>query len=751
LALNLINLFAVLLAAWVAGSLVSRLGYPSILGELFVGMALGPAGLGWLQDDPGLHVLAELGVYLLMLYIGMQVDHRELQKASWPGLMAASGGLLLPTAAGYLFARYSGATGTEAAFIGLSMGVTALVTKSRILADLKLFGTQLGAIALAAAVISDSVALVGFAAIIGFAKTGGVSFTRVALDFGKAALYFAVTALVGLKLFPLVGERLRRAGLQERTANFTLLLLVGLVFAEFAQVAGLHSILGAFLAGLFVREGVLRKRLSHDIAGLIHDLSIGFLTPIFFVISGFDVSLRVLIERPGYVAAVIALASVTKVAGATLFYLPTRRNWREGLAAGLAMNGRGAVEIILAKIALEAGLIGRETFSVLVFMAFFTTALVPLTLKWAVAWLKRRGELLGEVQTERAAVVFGAGPIGLVLAKTLAPAQRVTFIDRNPEHCRAAEKAGFRAVNGDALRYETLEHAGALQARRFIAATSNGDINSLVAQFARENGRIPEVFALLPAEAEAAARMLAELGVAALRAGDSLETWERRLSLDAVSVDELQVLDQMTAGEASRAWFTGDELPLAVADTGGDVQPFAPAVELRTGDRVVFLRRALAAGAAADRFDALVAVAGILDLPGRVSRDELFTRVAAHFGARLGLPAGEVKAGLYKREAEGGTVLSEGIAVPHVEIDLPGRLELLIVRARDGVVFDASRGPVRAVFAIATSRDERTEYLRTLSAIAQILHPPTFMPRWLELPGAAAMRDYLRSAKRQRL
>src|SRR5690606_30248880 len=143
---------------------------------------------------------------------------------------------------------------------------------------------------------------------------------------------------------------------------------------------------------------------------------------------------------------------------------------------------------------LELGLISQRTFSVLVFMAFFTTATVPVLLKWGAGWLKRRGELEMEQAGARRTLIFGAGPIGMAFARALAPGEEVVLIDRNREHCQAAEREGRRVVTGDALRYETLEEAGAAEARRLIAVSSNADVNSLVAGYARENFRIPEVY-----------------------------------------------------------------------------------------------------------------------------------------------------------------------------------------------------------------------------------------------------------------
>ncbi len=149
-------------------------------------------------------------------------------------------------------------------------------------------------------------------------------------------------------------------------------------FAELAELAGLHSILGAFMAGLFIRDGVFNRQISKEINDIFHDVSIGFFAPIFFVSAGFNVTLDIFQTDLLMLIAVTVVAMVGKIGGTALFYLPSGYGWREGITVGTGMNGRGAVEIIIAGIGLELGIISAEIFSILVFMAIFTTLTVPL-------------------------------------------------------------------------------------------------------------------------------------------------------------------------------------------------------------------------------------------------------------------------------------------------------------------------------------------------------------------------------------
>ncbi len=394
--LDLLNLLLVLVAAWSAGRLATRVGYPAVLGELLAGIVLGPALLGWLHADAALMVLAEVGILLMMLYIGMEIDPRELKRASWGGLLAAIGGFVTPFALAFGVVIAFGGSVVAAIFVGLAAGVTSLATKSRILVDLDLMDTRIAHVMMAGALVADAISLVAFSAILGMGAEGLSAFDGglVAVVVAKATAFIAFAAFFGQVLLPRVTGWLSRRGWTHRTSSFTLVLILAVGMGEAAELAGLHGVLGAFLAGLFLRDELLGSMLARDLRGVVKDASIGFLAPIFFITAGFAVSFDALGSDALLLGSIIVVGTLGKIVGTALFYLPTGNGWREGLTIGAGMNGRGAVEIILAGLALDAGIIDARLFSILVFFALFTTATVPVLLRWGVGWLRARGELV---------------------------------------------------------------------------------------------------------------------------------------------------------------------------------------------------------------------------------------------------------------------------------------------------------------------------------------------------------------------
>jgi len=598
--LSLLNLLLVLLSAWIAGALVSRIGYPAIFGELLAGIILGPPLLGILHSSEALAILAEVGVLLMMLYIGMEIDPKELFKASWGGFLAAIGGFITPFALAYfVVVVVFGGTSMAGLFVGIAAGVTSLATKSRILSDLKLLDTRIAHVMMAGALVADSLSLVVFAAIISLVDAGALQADRLLVVGVQVSLFFGATIFMGLKVFPIAWKQLSRIGLTSRAFYATFLLLITLLFAELAELAGLHAILGAFLAGLFVREGIgVERRLAHELTELVRDVSIGFLAPIFFVIAGFHVSLDVFVTSLPLLLAVIVVATVGKIVGTALFYMMSGNGWREGIVIGAGMNGRGAVEIIIAEIALTAGIINQEIFSVLVFMAIFTTATVPVFLKWGTDWLNRLGQLQRSSDDRYGTVILGAGPTARALAKALqTESHPVWLLDRNMDHCDTAKADGLQAIYGDALNEEDLIDCNLANVRYFLAMTPNTETNILSTQVARNVFEVPEAYVLLTRDEKGSlVNLVAEAGAHPIHAGDlNIEQWDKEIlraigdkKPKQVELEIEEAIDIKSVIESFRndGIFT---LPLAVK-RNGDRMPFVATDMLQVGDTVLVLQ-----------------------------------------------------------------------------------------------------------------------------------------------------------------
>jgi hypothetical protein len=385
---------------------------------------------------------------------------------------------------------------------------------------------------------------------------------------------------------------LERRGVGGRTFHLTLALLIGLAFAEGAELAGLHGILGAFVAGMFLRESIRVRRLSSDVTNLVGDVSLGFLAPVFFVTAGFEVSFSVFRDDLALLLVVIAVATIGKIVGTVLFYLPSGYGWREATVVGFGMNDRGAVEIIIAGIGLQQGIIGQDIFSILVFMAIFTTATVPVMLKWGVAWLERHDALVRTDLAGLPAIVVGGGALARLLAVRLALSRTVTVIDLNPVNVAHARDLGLKAVQGDALDASVLAAAGAGQSGTVVAMTPNPAVNVLVAQQARETFLVAQVRALMLPDSDGGLFDVLEKQGSKPLFGAPIDyaRWER-VATDGgeraiASFDPIRARDELVGADPDVG--TREALPLLVR-RGGVERLFGDLDTVRVDDEILAL------------------------------------------------------------------------------------------------------------------------------------------------------------------
>jgi Kef-type K+ transport system membrane component KefB len=389
-----LNLFLVVLVSWFSGALVMRLGYPHVLGELLGGIIFGPPLLGWIRGDAGIVLLGRVGILMMVLFIGTRVDPKDLVKSAGGALLPTFGGFFVPFILGYFAVTHMLGGNTNAALVvGIVMGTTALVTTSRFVTDLNLLNTRLGQTLMAVSLLSIIVVLVFFSAILGIVDSGGVKLGAIALVLGKALAFLVLIVLLGIYVFPLLGklhEKVERHPGSTDELTVAILFAVGVAFV--AEMFGLSFILGAFLAGLFLREEMFEKDTFANVLSAVRDAALGFLAPIFYVSAGFMVSFSAL-RNPALVTTVIVVSLLGKFLGGLVFSMLAGRKWREATVIGVGMNARGSIDIIVAGVALQKGIISRDIYTALILSMFLANVVVPVLLRAGRDWLDRRGEL----------------------------------------------------------------------------------------------------------------------------------------------------------------------------------------------------------------------------------------------------------------------------------------------------------------------------------------------------------------------
>ncbi len=368
------TILILMVVVWVMGKLFRAIKLPVIFGELAGGIIVGPLVLGLINPDSHtIKLLAELGVFFLMLHSGLETDPSELLQSSKKSILVAAMGILLPFFGGYFVSMAFGRSFDESIFIAMGLSITAIAISARLFKEYKLTKTNTAHITLGAALIDDIFALMMFSIVLNIVETGNIELMPILILIAKVSLFFGVVIIGGFKLQKYIGKFLSSKG-------FTFTLIIALALGLIAESIGLHMIIGAFLAGLFIREEVVDSKIFHKIEDRIYGLSYSFLGPIFFASLAFHLDFTAFTEAPLFLAAILLVAILGKVIGAGGAAYLQKVNLKSSLIIGLAMNNRGAVELIIASIGIQMGIIGADVFSILVLMAFVTTLFSILTI-----------------------------------------------------------------------------------------------------------------------------------------------------------------------------------------------------------------------------------------------------------------------------------------------------------------------------------------------------------------------------------
>lgn len=410
LGLFLIDLALLIALGRCLAAALSRFGQPSVLGEIFAGILIGPSLLGTIA--PGaisalftpearalLAGIGNAGLVLFVFLVGLEIDRPTVRSRFGQVVKIAVGSFLLPFAAGLLAAAYlqaggsphggSGASGLGfVLFVGTAFSVTAFPVLARILTDRRLERSAIGTMSLAAAGILDLVGWLLLAVVLTVtAGDGVVGVARTGLEF--AALAVAVTR-VGA---PLLASGLGKFGEEARFAKLAALAAAIFACAGVTQLIGLHSVIGALLLGVAFPHEDLEDLLgpTREEVGAV---TAAVLLPVYFAIAGMGVDVSGFgIGDALELLLLLAAASATKVLGTVLGARWAGLGWREGLPLGVLMNTRGLMEVVVLNIGLSAGILDVTLYSELMLVALIatlmTTPLVQRLRTRSVGWLWR--------------------------------------------------------------------------------------------------------------------------------------------------------------------------------------------------------------------------------------------------------------------------------------------------------------------------------------------------------------------------
>ena len=379
-----LQLAIILLASKLAGDLSVRLGQPSVLGKLIIGIILGPSVLGWVTNSDILHELSQIGVILLMFLAGLETDLDEFKKSAKASTSVGLAGIIAPLGLGYLAGMAMGMHAFESLFLGLLLSATSVSISVQTLKELGQLKSREGATVLGAAVIDDVVVILALAFLMSFSG-GDVDLGMVIL---KKVIFFGAIILLSWKVVPWVLKRF--APLQVTEPVVTGALIICFLFAYFADYTGVANIIGAYIAGIAISLTNFKNEITHK----TETISYAVFVPLFFTSIGVSAEFGGILDNLWLIILLSLLAIVTKLVGGAIGAKICGFPWANSMAVGAAMISRGEVALIIAAIGLQNNLLTADMFAVLIVVVLVTTIVTPPLMKLFFSRVKAEPEKL---------------------------------------------------------------------------------------------------------------------------------------------------------------------------------------------------------------------------------------------------------------------------------------------------------------------------------------------------------------------
>jgi Kef-type K+ transport system membrane component KefB len=346
------------------------------------GIAIGPSALGLVGHDSTLRVLGEIGVLLLLLEVGLEMDRSEMTAVGRSSLVVGIIGVAAPMGGGIVVANALGHGGNTALFLGAALAATSVGITARVLSDLRALATSEARTVLGAAVADDVLGLVILTVVVRIVSEGSVSVLTVAGIAGVAIGFLVIAAVVGSLVGPRLFERVQQHARSSGTP-VALALAFTLTFATLADAARLAPIVGAFVAGIALSGSKPSERIRRELTPVGH-----LFIPVFFLQIGIEADVSAFAEPEvlGLGGALLVVAVIGKLLSSLGASRATGDRW----LIGLGMMPRGEVGLIFAAIGLQEGVLSDDLYAALLVVVLATTLAAPPLLRWRIGALRRR-------------------------------------------------------------------------------------------------------------------------------------------------------------------------------------------------------------------------------------------------------------------------------------------------------------------------------------------------------------------------
>lgn len=363
----------VLLATKIAGHFSVRLGQPSVLGKIIIGIIIGPAMLGWITDNEVMQTFSEIGVILLMFLAGLETDLEDLNANMKGAILVAVGGVIMPIAVSYPIALAFDLTQGQAIFVGLTLAATSVSISVQTLSEIGWLKSKEGSALLGAAVLDDIIVVVLIAIAMSFLVGDDVSIPTL---IGGKVFFFILLFVVAKWVIPPFLKVFSRLKVTEALLSGAIISCFALAYIG-EHYFGIAAIIGAFFMGIAIGRTEFKETVEHK----VEPIASGIFVPFFFVSIGLSVTFAGISENIWFLVVFSIIAILTKLIGSGLGAKLAGFNWKSSIGIGAGMISRGEVALILAGMGLSSGLLPAEDYTPMVIVIIVTTLVTPPMLK----------------------------------------------------------------------------------------------------------------------------------------------------------------------------------------------------------------------------------------------------------------------------------------------------------------------------------------------------------------------------------
>ncbi len=387
-----VNILILLVVARLFGEIMERFNQPAMIGEILAGVVLGPALLNFVHRTEDIKVISELGVFLLVILAGLEINLDDVLKSlKGKNIIISLSAFFLPIFSGFAVGKLFNQDVMTTVFIGLCVAITALPVSIRILMDLGKLNSPLGQKIVSVAIFDDVMALtiLGILLDLKDVEKTFYSITTTTIFTLLKLAFFLIVVIISYRLIKrftkeenFIEQQLNKVlgFLKGKESLFAILFVFILIFASITEVVGLHFIIGSFVAAMLINKDLIGEKHLNTVHNTTNSMAMGFLAPIFFAGIGLEFKFEA-ISNYWLLIAIVFVSFASKIAGGFIGGRAAGLKNRESIVLGIGLNARGIMELVIANIAYQAKLINSEIFSMLVIMGLLTTLTTPFLLK----------------------------------------------------------------------------------------------------------------------------------------------------------------------------------------------------------------------------------------------------------------------------------------------------------------------------------------------------------------------------------